>query len=296
MKMPKLEPGSPEWIRCVTASKVPAILGISRYQSQYALWHEMAGLVDPAPLGEQKQDLFDYGHAAEIAAAEYWKYRTPGWRISTGEVQFTLDELGFPNAATVDRRASRGRARRIVEVKTARSLEEWGDDGSGEAPADYASQVTWQMLVSGIHEADIVLWPTYGMPRIYPIEWDREFADAILDRVRAWVASLQAGTPPDLDNSITTYECLRRLHPDIDRDAEVELDEDLAAAYLRAVADQKLIDAELRAAKIRVLDAMGRAQYATCRGHKIADRRNGRGDSISLYANNKSDFLEGVSA
>ncbi|USC16207.1 YqaJ viral recombinase family protein [Rhodococcus sp. 11-3] len=294
--MPKLEPGSPEWVRTVTASKVPAILGISRYQSQYALWHEMAGLVDAAPLGEQKQDLFDYGHAAELAAAEYWKYRTPGWRISTGEVQFTLPDLGFPNAATIDRRASRGRARRIVEVKTARSLEEWGDDGSGEAPADYAAQVTWQMLVSGIHEADIVLWPTYGMPRIYPIEWDREFADAILDRVRTWVASLQASTPPELDNSITTYECLRRLHPDIDRDTEVELNEDLAAAYLRAVADQKLIDAKLRAAKIRVLDAMGRAQYATCRGRKIADRRNGRGDSISLYANTKTDFLEGVSA
>lgn len=294
--MPKLAPGSAEWVSTVTASKVPAILGISRYQSQYALWHEMAGLVDPVPPGGQKQDLFDYGHAAELAAAEYWKYRTSGWRLSTGEVQFTLPDLGFPNAATIDRRASRGRARRIVEVKTARSLEEWGDDGSGEAPADYTAQVTWQMLVSGIHEADIVLWPTYGMPRIYPIEWDRELADAILDRVRAWVASLQAGTPPELDNSIATYECLRRLHPDIDRDAEVELDEDLAATYLRAVADQKLIDAEVRAAKIRVLDAMGRAQYATCRGHRIADRRNGRGDSISLYANTKTDFLEGVPA
>lgn len=234
--------------------------------------------------GGQKQDLFDYGHAAELAAAEYWKYRTPGWRISTGEVQFTLPDLGFPNAATIDRRASRGRARRIVEVKTARSLEEWGDDGSGEAPADYTAQVTWQMLVSGIHEADIVLWPTYGMPRIYPIEWDRELADAILDRVRAWVASLQAGTPPELDNSIATYECLKRLNPGIDRDSTVSVDRDLAIQYLQATVELRENEKWLQGLKNQLLAEMGTAQYAESDGVRIADRRNGRGESVNLYA------------
>lgn len=296
MKMPKLAPGSPEWVRTVTASKVPAILNISRYQSQYALWHEMAGLIEPAPVSEATQELFDFGHASEKAAREYWLLRNPGWRASTGEVQFHLPELGFPNAATIDRRASRGRARKIVEVKAPRSLEEFGDDGSGEIPADHAAQITWQMLVSGIHDADLVAWPAFGYPRIYPVQWDPEVAEVILDRVRAWVASLDAGVPPELDNSVTTYECLKRLNPGIDRDAEVELDDSLAAAYLRAVADQKLIDAELRGLKIQVLDAMGNAQFATCRGYKIADRRNGRGDSVSLYANTRSDFLEGIPA
>lgn len=290
-----LVPGSPEWRRTVTASKIPAILGISRFQSQYALWHEMAGLVDPAPISQSTQELFDYGHAAELAAAEYWKYRNPGWRISTSEVQYQFDDLGFPNAATIDRRASRGRARKIVEVKTAQSLEAWGDDGTGEAPADYTAQVMWQMLVSGIHDADIVLWPTYGMPRIYPITWDSELADLILQRVYLWVASLTESTPPELDNSVATYECVRRLHPDIERDTEVELDTELATAYLQAVADQKRIDAELRGTKIRLLDAMGSAQYATCRGHRIADRRNGRGDNVSLYPA-RPTFLEEYSA
>lgn len=295
--MPAIAPGSPEWLRMVTASKVPAILGISRWQSQYALWHEMAGTVEPAPVTEQTQELFDYGHAVELAAAEYWKYRNPGWKLSPGEVQYHLDDLAFPNAATIDRRASRGRARKIVEIKSARSLEEWGDDGTGEAPADYTAQVLWQMLISGIHQADIVLWPEYGRPRIYPIEWDQGVADDILKIVYLWVASLNNGTPPELDNSVTTYECVRRLHPDIERDLEVELDEQLATDYLRAVADQKLIDAELRGLKTRVLSAMEQAQYATCRGHRIADRRNGRGDSVSLYAaKNPTAFLEGETA
>ena len=51
----------------MTASKIPSILGISRFKSQFALWHEMAGLVDPEPISESTQELFDYGHAAELA-------------------------------------------------------------------------------------------------------------------------------------------------------------------------------------------------------------------------------------
>lgn len=293
-----LTPGSPEWRRTVTASKVPAILGVSRWQSQYALWHEMAGLVDPAPISQSTQELFDYGHAAELAAREYWLRRNPGWRASQGEVQYTRTDLvGIPLAvATIDRRGSRGNARKIIEVKTARDLEEFGDDGSGEVPIDYAVQITWQMLIAQIHQADLVLWPQYGLPRIYSIEFDPYLADEIYQRVAAWVASIDSGIPPELDNSVTTYECLRRLHPDIDRGAEVELDEQLAADYLRTVADRKLIDAEERGLKIQILDRMGRAQFAMCRGHKIADRRNSKGDNVSLYPNSKSDFLEGVSA
>ncbi|MFD3812158.1 hypothetical protein [Rhodococcus sp. NPDC058639] len=86
------------------------------------------------------------------------------------------------------------------------------------------------------------------------------------------------------------------MHPDIDRDVEVKLDEQLVADYLRTVADRKLLESEERGLKIQILDRMGRAQYAMRQGHKIADRRNARGDNVSLYPNSKSEFLEGVSA
>ncbi|MDV2478589.1 hypothetical protein F8M49_29965 [Rhodococcus zopfii] len=298
MSVALLEPGSPEWLRTPTASKIPAILGVSRHQSQFACWHEMAGIVEPAPVDEQTQEMFDYGHAAELAAREYWLRRNPGWRASRREVQYHRTDLpGISLAvATIDRRASRGKARKIVEIKTARDLEEFGDDGSGEVPVDYAVQVTWQMIVTHIRTADLVLWPDYGRPRVYPIEFDEDLAQRIITRVAAWEQSLASGVRPDLDNSVYTYECLRRLHPDIDRGAEIELDEDFAAEYLRTVADRKLIDAEERGLKIQLLDRMGRAQYAMCQGHKIADRRNAKGDTVSLYANTRSEFLDGVPA
>lgn len=73
----KAAPGSPEWLQLITASKIPSILGISRFKSQFSLWHEMAGNVETEPISKAQQDDFDYGHAAELAAAEYWRFKNP---------------------------------------------------------------------------------------------------------------------------------------------------------------------------------------------------------------------------
>ncbi len=77
VKNPPAPPGSDEWRKVVSPSKIPALLGVSRFRSQYTVWHEMAGLVAPEPIAEARQDDFDYGHACELAAREYWLYKNP---------------------------------------------------------------------------------------------------------------------------------------------------------------------------------------------------------------------------
>lgn len=287
----KAAPGSPEWLQLITASKIPSILGISRFKSQFSLWHEMAGNVESEPISKAQQDDFDYGHAAELAAAEYWRFKNPGWVVSRGEVQYTDDALEFGNAATIDGRASRGAWRRIVEIKTARDLAEWGDDGSGEVPADYAAQVIWQQLVTGWHDpANIVLWPQYGKPKIYSIEYRADVAAAILGIVREWNASLAAGVPPELDDSLSTYATVRRLHPEIDG-REVQLDPDLAHDYLTTVAEEKDVAKRLVGVKSRVLDAMAGAKTAKT-GELLIATRGPHGKGIALKSNTKADPAE----
>ncbi|MFF1555600.1 YqaJ viral recombinase family protein [Rhodococcus erythropolis] len=287
----KAAPGSPEWLQLITASKIPSILGISRFKSQFSLWHEMAGNVESEPISKAQQDDFDYGHAAELAAAEYWRFKNSGWVVSRGEVQYTDDALEFGNAATIDGRASRGAWRRIVEIKTARDLAEWGDDGSGEVPADYAAQVIWQQLVTGWHDpANIVLWPQYGKPKIYSIEYRADVAAAILGIVREWNASLAAGVPPELDDSLSTYATVRRLHPDIDG-REVQLDPDLAHDYLTTVAEEKDVAKRLVGVKSRVLDAMAGAKTAKT-GELLIATRGPHGKGIALKSNTKADPAE----
>ena len=292
------KPGTDAWRQLITASKIPAILGVSRYQSQYSLWHEMAGNLPPAPISEARQDDFDFGHAVELAAREYWRLKNPRWRISQKEVQYTDESLEFGNAATIDRRASLGTRRRVVEVKKARDVNEFGDDGSGEVPIDHAAQVTYQQRITGFHEpANLILWPEYGRPRIYVVEYSPALAAHILATVRKWVASLAAGTPPDLDDSVTCYETVKRLHPEIDG-REVEVDPEIAIPFLRRVAEEKALTKDLRGSKARMLDAMGTAETALCMGQKIATRYVWRGDTIALKANPKTDpaFIEELTA
>lgn len=289
MSAAMIKPGSAEWLATITPSKVPSILGISRWKSQRELWLEMAGRIEPAALSEAKQDNFDYGHACELAAREYWLYNAnrgvedgKGWRLSRGEIQLSNPDLPFANLATVDLRASIGSKRRCVEVKTARSLEEWGDDGSGAVPQDYAAQVMAQMLITGWHgQADLVLWPTYGMPRIYVVEYDQGVADWIVEQCTAWCASLVAKEPPPLDDSVSCYEAIRREHPDIDG-SEVEVPPHLARAVLDWHRESTGAEKTLRGRKTELLELMGNAKTAVCDGIKIAGRQPGRGGAVSL--------------
>ena len=83
--------------------------------------------------------------------------------------------------------------------------------------------------------------------------------------------SIAAGVPPELDDSVSTYETVRRMHPDIDG-REVQLDQVLAVDYLTAVAEEKAIKKRLRGLKTRVLDAMGTAETALVYREEIATR------------------------
>lgn len=64
-----LVPGSPAWLKSRSASKAPAMMGASRYQTRSALLTQMAtGMTKDVDAGTQR--LFDAGHASEAAARE----------------------------------------------------------------------------------------------------------------------------------------------------------------------------------------------------------------------------------
>ncbi|MBB3039428.1 YqaJ viral recombinase family protein, partial [Hoyosella altamirensis] len=144
-----LSPGGAAWQCIMSPSKAAAVLGVSRYESAYRLWHRMKGLVDPEP----PRDIFTTGHAMELALAYLWREENPGWQLSPGEVRVAHDRFGFPLVVHLDRRARRGSGhKRIVEFKTARKLEEWGDHFTDQAPADYLVQVVAQQHFTGYTE------------------------------------------------------------------------------------------------------------------------------------------------
>ncbi len=135
------EPGSREWNRLITASKVPAILGISPWQSPYSLWMQMAGRLDGGPDTATTRR----GHYLEPAILEWWEDARPGRVFSTGlwvsTIPWggaTLDGLGYVD--DLDTCV-------IVEVKSAAYRDGWGSPGTDEIPAHYLAQVQWQLAM-----------------------------------------------------------------------------------------------------------------------------------------------------
>lgn len=272
----QIQPGSPEWLQIVSPSKVAAICGVSRWQSPYGLWCTMKGWVQPEP----PKDIFVTGHAFEHALAALWKEENPGWTLSRGEVQYRSTEFGFPCVATIDRRATKNRRQRILEIKIARDLSAWGDPNlDGDCPADYLLQVIAQQAFSGLtSKADLAVMGPYFEHRTYGVAHDEPVANWMIGQCATFYDSLQYDTPPELDNSTATYETVRKLHPDIEYGEHVEIPEALYMDIASAKIAAKQAETELRGLKIKLLDTLGQAQFATVNGEVVADRRpHGRG-------------------
>lgn len=280
-------PGSPLWRRQITASKIPAILGLSPWQSPYALWHEMAGNITPDPL---KGDHLDWGHDAEDALVNWWLRKHPGWQAGKDEIAYHDPALPFPNQVTLDRRARTGRRFHIIEAKTSRDLDTWGKPGEPDSvPAHYTAQVITQMGISGIHEADVVVLG-FGTPEIHHIPWNPEMFAGLVDITTDWWDSLQTGNPPDLDDTVATYDTVRGLHQGIDEGSEIQVEEIEAFNYLDAIADEKAAKSRAQREKTLMLKHMGNHHKAMLGATKIADRRPNAHGGISLYANTKANL------
>lgn len=279
-----IQPGSEQHRQIITPSKVAAILGEARWESPFSLWRRMKGHVPP----QEPKTQFDIGHDMEHYMAPRWRRLNPDWRISPGELQIVLDDsaFGFPAAVTLDRRASRGRARRVVEFKCARDiadLEKWGDDLTGDCPSDYWAQVQAQMLFTGWtkYPGHLLAVGPFWNERVYEIEPDPDVFGLIQAECQRFWESLAADEPPPLDDSAVTYETVRQLHPDIDGSV-VQIDVDLARHVLDWDHDYTSAEKKLRGFKSQLLEVMGNAQTAMCGDIKIADRRPHTRGSVAL--------------
>jgi predicted phage-related endonuclease len=274
MSRPKIVPGSLEHRRLISPSKVAAILGVSRWQSPYSCWHEMRSEYQR----DLPADLENVGFAFELALAELWKRENPRWRLSPGEVQFVGDEYGFPFVCTLDRRATRGQDRKVVEFKTARSLEDFGDPGlAGDCPTDYTAQVIAQMLFAGPkyrkHPAHLMAMGPFFKHRTYEVSYDETIANFIVRECKRFWDSLIAGIEPDLDDSVATYACVKAMHPDIDGGSMVEVPADLVMKIRELREEINPMDAKLRGLKTQLMDLMANAQKGCIDGEPVARRQ-----------------------
>lgn len=285
-----LAPGSPAWLKTISASKIPAILGISPWQSKFSLWHLMAGNTEPwagnkttergtflegAVLGwfrAQREDLAQLHTDTKIGYKSGCSFAHPEHAEWTAA----------PDAVFVDEWSDYVG----VEIKTAQYSDDWGTPGTAEIPPYYLAQVVWQMIVTGFRKVYVPV--LFGQPfefREYVVNWEDVADDIphIIAAVEDFQRSLEAGEQPDIDGSAATYSTIKELHPEIDGET-VEIPYELGWGFLdrKSFADEYQAEADLM--KNRIAEFMGTAKKATWDGQALFTRQARNGGTPYLVA------------
>jgi putative phage-type endonuclease len=264
------EAGSPEWVQSrvgrLGASEIAAVMGLSRFQSPFSIWHIKAGNIAP----EADNQAMAWGRDLEALIARRFGREHPSWRLSRCGLYANRERPW--QVAQPDRIIHLG-GRRLaaLEVKTDRYAESWGPEGTDDIPVYYRCQAMWQMDTFGWAECHFAVLITGCDYREYLVRYDPDEATFMRNVAIAFLASIAMGIPPDIDDHGATYTAVRELHPEID-DVEIAISAELAEQYKAAITAIDEAKSAKTLASSRVLNAMGRARRAVCNGEPIAIR------------------------
>lgn len=290
------KPGSPDWHAArahgLGGSEIPAVLGLSPFESRYSLWHRKAGLIGAV----QESPEIEWGTRLEEPVAD--KYRDnhtdlhvlkPGtyrnlerpWQIANPDGLIWHAEFGVSEDPIG-----------LLEVKTSPFGDKWGDPDTDEIPVHVRAQVMWYLDTLGLPWANVAVLISGLDYREYRVDYDPAEAQILRDAGQEFLASLEAGAVPPIDGHDATYQAVREMHPDIDPES-IDLSDPVARDFLAARADlaeAKTVEQKARAA---VADEMGNAQAAFWQGSKIATRQaRGEGTPYLVTAKNLPDLNE----
>lgn len=283
---------SDEWYAArrarVNGSEIAVVMGISPYESPFSLWHRKVGSIGPVDSNDamywgnqlepviraewNRRHMLDGYFAAETGQ---WCHRDRTWQGGSP------DGLVYP--LIVDRDEQPPSA--LLEVKTARYDDDWGDEGTDEIPVHYRAQILWYLDVFGLDLCHVAVLISGSEYREYAVRYAADEVVQMRGAARAFLDTLEANEAPQIDGHEATYEAVKELHPDIE-DAAVDLSSAVAVPYLQALAGCSTAEAEKRRAQAEVITAMGNAKHAYYDGQRIARRqaKNAEGSTPYLVA------------
>lgn len=228
--------------RGIGGSDAPAICGVSPWKSPYQVWLEKRGEAEPQ---EDNEPMF-WGRTLEPVIRQRYA------DVTGRQVMLPNTILRHPNIewmlANVDGIADGGR---VLEVKTARSPDGWGEPGSAEIPEPYIIQVQHYMVVTHLPVADVAALIGGNDFRIYEVPADPELQQLILDREAAFWEMVMNGTPPDP----TTYSDVRHRFGRTSKALKIQAT-DMVIAAIRRLKEIKSLSEEEEKLKTLVMAYM----------------------------------------
>lgn len=276
------DPKSPEWhdLRAtgIGGSEVAAIVGCSPWKSAVTLWAEKTKRI---PREEITNPAAEWGTRLESVILDKFAEEHADLKLHRDTGTWThVDrpwQLSNPDAIYETKDGRYG----IVEVKTARYEDDWIQG----VPAYYATQVQWYLQTFGFEHAYVVVLFQGSKYVEYEIAASSFEQDINLKTATDFRKCVAENVQPEYDGASSTYETIRRLHPQIDAEASEELG-DLGMYYVLALKEHEHSERHLNEMKSRVLDAMGKAKTGTVEGNVIVTRQ-ARGNGAPYLVNKK---------
>lgn len=228
-------------------SDAPAALGLSKWKTPLALYMEKRGELPAQPENEPMR----WGTRLEpIVRQEYAERTGEVVRLPEGLLRHPQHPWML---ATVDGVTD---SQRLVEIKTARTAEGWGEPGTDEVPQAYLIQVQHYLAVTALPVADVAVLIGGQDYRQYEVPADPELQELIIEQEAAFWRAVQEGTPP---NPVTYADVVARYGRTSKGGSVPASDEVLEAlaALRRYKAERAELDAEEEQVKAVLLAAFG---------------------------------------
>lgn len=174
----------------IGGSDSAAVLGLSKWKSPYQVWCDKKGC-NPSE-GSDNAGLF-WGRTLEPVIRQHYSDIT-GYSVAEAEIYFMP---GYDYIfATVDGLVIED-PERILEIKTARTAEGWGEPESDQIPVEYICQCQHYMMVYNRHITDVAALIGGSDFRIYHIEASENIQRHMLREYASFWQKVKNDIPPE---------------------------------------------------------------------------------------------------
>lgn len=279
---PAPAPGTDEWKKKITASKVASVVCKSPWTSKFSLHAEMTGRYESDPINPA---VLEAGNILEPAVAEWFQLHNPGVEVRECKkcntpvwwvARDSEDFAATPDRILVDK--ATGEVTALLEIKTARVASEWGEEGTDEIPEHYKLQALWQMKCTGVKTVIFAVLHAGLRFATYRVDWDHADIAWLTAEAEVFMNAVRTGNTPDYreePGAFSTYEVLRYYFPECNGEA-VMLSDDLVYRTRRAKRLKKLAARAEDIVKNELIAVMGNASAGVDYANRTVARRSQR--------------------
>lgn len=232
----------------IGGSDAPAVMGLSKWRTPFEVYL--------AKRGESRESdvspAMHWGNRLEpVIREEYANATGRVVKVPTTILRHPQHDwmIGSIDGVTEDNR--------LLEIKTTRSADGWGEEGTDEIPEAYLVQVQHYLTVTGLSIADVAVLIGGSDFRLYEVAADPELQSILQQTEAAFWGRVVRGEPPD---PVSLSDA--RLRWKVSNARCVQASEDVASAVARLVSVKAALkDGEAEAERLQALicAAMGEA-------------------------------------